>query len=225
MRRYKTLNGEGMSVSEVTEVDEWNKFCKLESAHTINSFGFHGDIVRGDAFRFGARFSLASDLSTISINGREESTSDGYAQLMRTVMAWGVVESFYDLKGIKINHENERNTHLVASYEISKLTELKNILNNPQCLKFFSELNKNVNPKHKSKIDEYLAAPLGSYDVSYLFSAIRHVFAHGILTPHSGKVTPQVTVKICKALTSFFLEIVNQGFGNLIRLHPSHGSV
>ena len=208
-----------------TEVDQWNKFCKLENAYSINSFGFHGDVKRGDAFRFGARFSLASDLSTVSINGRAQTTSNGYAQLMRTVMAWGVVESFYDLKGIKINHENARNTHLLGSYEQVKLSSLKAVMNNSQCIKFFSELKENVNATHKGKIESYIADPMGNYDVSYLFSAIRHVFAHGILTPHSGKVTPQVTVKICKALVSFFLDIVSQEFGNIIRSHPEHSTV
>jgi len=208
-----------------TEVDEWKKFCQLESTYSIDSFGFHGDVKRGDAFRFGARFSLASDLSSVNINGRAQTTSDGYAQLMRTVMAWGVVESFYDLKGIKISHENARNTHLLGSYDQVKLSTLKSVMNNPQCIKFFSELNKSVNATHKSKIDVYLADPMGSYDVSYLFSAIRHVFAHGILTPHSGNVTPQVTVRICKALISFFLEIVSTEFGNVIRSHPNHATV
>ncbi|APP04927.1 hypothetical protein NDJ15_00055 [Vibrio parahaemolyticus] len=208
-----------------TEVSEWSKFCKLESSYGFASFGFHPSATHGDAYRFGARYSLAADLSTVAINGRTQNTSDGYAQLMKTVMAWGVVESYFSLHNIKIGHPSQRNLHLVPTYDVVKLTALKSKLNNQQCFKFFTELKLHVNNSHQSAISDYLANPLGSYDVSYLFSAIRHVFAHGILTPHTGKVAPRVTVRICKALVEFFLDIVSDEFGKKVRLHSNYASI
>ncbi|WP_394390180.1 hypothetical protein [Shewanella woodyi] len=208
-----------------TEVLEWDKFCKLEKLYGVNSFSFPSSTSHGEVYRFGARFSLASDLAKVSINGRTQNTSDGYAQLMRTVMAWGVVESFFDLKGISINHETQRNSHMVPNYDVTQLALLKSKLGNSQCIKFFRELKVHTNPTHTTKLDEYLNNPNGSYDVSYLFSAIRHVFAHGILTPHTGKVTPKVTVKICKSLVEFFLGIVNAEFGQIVRSHADYASV
>ncbi|WP_219626772.1 hypothetical protein, partial [Vibrio parahaemolyticus] len=59
--------------------------------------------------------------------------------------------------------------------EVSSLAgadQLKSKLNNQQCFKFFTELKLHVNNSHQSAISDYLANPLGSYDVSYLFSAI-----------------------------------------------------
>lgn len=208
-----------------TEISEWDKFCKLEKSYGFSSFAFHPSTQHGDAYRFGARFSLAADLSTVTVNGRTKNTSDGYAQLMKTVMAWGVVESYFELHNIKIGHPIERNNHLVPHYDPVKLTTLKDKLNNQQCFKFFSELKLHVNASHQSAIGDYLANPLGSYDVSYLFSAIRHVFAHGILTPHTGKVTPRVTVKTCKSLIEFFLDIVSEEFGKKVRQHSNYASV
>ncbi|ARR51127.1 hypothetical protein ETN89_17705 [Photobacterium damselae subsp. damselae] len=208
-----------------TEVSEWAKFCRLENIYGFSSFGFHSSSQRGDAYRFGARYSLASDLSKVNINGRNQNTADGYAQLMRTVMAWGVLESYFELYDVKIGHQTARNSNLVPHYDPTKLTALKGKLNNQQCFKFFTELKLHVNSAHETVIDDYLANPLGGYDVSYLFSAIRHVFAHGILTPHTGKVTAKVTVKICKSLIEFFLEIVSEEFGKKIRLHSNYAAV
>ncbi|EGR1452143.1 hypothetical protein O1E22_003414 [Vibrio cholerae] len=208
-----------------TEVSEWSKFCNLERSYGFASFGFHPSTTHGDAYRFGARYSLATDLSTVAINGRTQNTSDGYAQLMKTVMAWGVVESYFSLYNINISHSNQRNVHLVPLYDPVKLTVLKSKLNNQQYFKFFTELKLHVNNSHQAVINDYLANPLGSYDVSYLCSAIRHVFAHGILTPHTGKVTPRVTVKICKALVEFFLDIVSNEFGKKVRLHSNYASI
>ena len=208
-----------------TELSEWTKFCKLEKTHGFSSFGFHSSTQRGDVYRFGARYSLAADLSTVTVNGRTQNTSDGYAQLMRTVMAWGVVESYFELSDIKIGSQNARNSYLVPYYDLVKITALKSKLNHQQCFKFFTELKSHVNPSHQTAINDYLANPVGGYDVSYLFSAIRHVFAHGILTPHTGKVTPKVTVKICKSLIEFFLSLMSEEFGKRVRLHSNYASV
>ncbi len=210
-----------------TEVSEWTKFCRLQAKYGVTGFSFSSSSPQhGDIYRFGARYSLAADLASVSVNGRTTNTADGYAQLIRTVMAWGVVESYFSLHGVSItSNAKTRTPNLVPLYDPSDLIILKNKLNNGQCFKFFNELKSLVNNDHQNVINDYLSNPNGSYDVSYLFSAIRHAFAHGILTPHTGKVTPSVTVRICKSLITFFLNLVSEEFGKIVRLHKSYSTV
>jgi hypothetical protein len=222
MRRYKAI---GVSMSR-TEPAEWAKFCKLNQSYPFADFSLPASTVVGQANRYRARYSLVSDVNRVEINNCNDDTADGYTQLMRVVMAWGAVESFFNLKGIGINSGINRINHLKPLYDATLESNLRNEFNNSEYLKFFGVVhNECTNNKHTQEIGSYLANPSGNYELSYLISGIRHIFAHGILTPHSGKIKPKTTIEICEKLIDFFLSIIDLEFSKLVKNHPRYATV
>lgn len=209
-----------------TEPTEWDKFCKLSKLHPFTDFSLPSTTVIGQANRYRARYSLVSDITQVKINHCNEDTADGYTQLMRVVMAWGAVESFFNLKGIHINKYANRTNHLKPLYDAALESDLRNDFNNPEYLKFFEVVHReSTDTKHQQEIGSYLENPSGNYELSYLASGVRHTFAHGILTPHSGNVKPKTTIEICKKLIYFFLPIIDLEFSKVVRNHPEYANV
>ncbi|MEZ8101328.1 hypothetical protein [Vibrio bivalvicida] len=206
-----------------TEPKDWAKFCKLVKSYSFDDFDFHDSTTVGQVNRFRARYSLVSDLSSITVDNCNSDTSEGYAELMKIVMAWGTVESFFKLKGININSDSARTNHLKPLYDSALEAGLRTELNNAQYMKFFAVVRDEcTNNNHKNAINSYLTNPNGHYELSYIMSGIRHVFAHGILTPHSGGVKPVRVQEICNKLTTFFLPIVDKEFAKIVQDHPDY---
>ncbi len=209
-----------------TEPTDWDSFCKLVKSYSFDDFNFPDTTTIGQVNRFRARYSLVSDLSSITIDNCNPDTSDGYAELMKIVMAWGTIESFFKLKGINVNHDSARTNYLKPLYDPSLETKLRTELNNPQYIKFFTVVCHGcTNSNHASEINSYILNPAGSYEISYLISGVRHVFTHGILTPHSGSVKPVRVKEICSKLITFFLPIVDEEFAKIVQAHPDYASI
>jgi hypothetical protein len=209
-----------------TEPTEWEKFCKLNELFPFADFSLPPTTSIGQANRYRARYSLVSDVSKVEINHCKGDTSDGYTQLMRVVMAWGAVESFFNLKNVKINSHINRTNYLKPLYDTTLESDLRNELNNSEYIKFFGVVHsESDNTNHINEIGKYLANPTGNYELSYLISGIRHIFAHGILTPHSGKIKPKTTIEICEKLIDFFLPLINKEFSRVVQNHPQYATV
>ncbi|MBW4660040.1 MAG: hypothetical protein KME15_15300 [Drouetiella hepatica Uher 2000/2452] len=47
---------------------------------------------------------------------------------------------------------------------------------------------------------------------AYLASTVRHIFAHGQLTPHANQSQPKAVNRICNAIADFLLKIIDTEF-------------
>jgi hypothetical protein len=72
-----------------------------------------------------------------------------------------------------------------------------------------------TNSAHKAQIEKHFKGE--DLNSSYLASAIRHIFAHGKLTPHANTSKPRNVVKICNAISDFLLLLMDTEFSNKVR--------
>ena len=81
--------------------------------------------------------------------------------------------------------------------------------------RFYGFIYGRVNPAHKLELDNYFNAD--PCNVAYLASSIRHIFAHGNLTPNAAQAEPAVVIEICNQLSNFLLGVMNAEFGKLMQ--------
>jgi hypothetical protein len=75
---------------------------------------------------------------------------------------------------------------------------------------FFSFLIDYVDAAHRHHIQNYLVGKPFIY--LYLTSAVRHTFAHGVLTPGAGACAPGQTQTVADILTSSLFEVMDTEF-------------
>jgi hypothetical protein len=71
-----------------------------------------------------------------------------------------------------------------------------------------------VNATHKRELENYFNDDV--CNIGYLASAIRHLFAHGWLTPNANQVDPVVATTICNDLCTFLLRVMDDEFGSRV---------
>ncbi len=79
---------------------------------------------------------------------------------------------------------------------------------------FYSFILSRLNNTHKAEIEKFFGDQ--ELNSSYLASAVRHIFAHGKLSPHANHSQPKNTSKICDAISEFLLNIVDLEFAKRI---------
>jgi hypothetical protein len=79
---------------------------------------------------------------------------------------------------------------------------------------FYLFLSSQVNNSHKSEIEKLFGGK--KLNASYLASAIRHIFAHGKLTPHANKSYPKRVVDMCDLISEFLLNLVDSEFSKRV---------
>jgi hypothetical protein len=79
---------------------------------------------------------------------------------------------------------------------------------------FHLVINK-ANKEHIAQLEKYLqGAP---FNPSYLASAVRHIFAHGMLTPNANRAAPEAVAQICEILSSTHLQAAGDDFRRRVR--------
>ncbi|HSI21414.1 MAG TPA: hypothetical protein VK959_00200 [Methylophilaceae bacterium] len=81
--------------------------------------------------------------------------------------------------------------------------------------RFYKFIYDRVNDQHKQELDLYFKDD--PCNVAYLASAIRHIFAHGWLTPSAGGGDAAQAVLICDMISEFVLSFLDHSFSNSIK--------
>ena len=187
---------------------QWGNYDGFVKHYGYSRFDFK--VYEGDINRFGARYRVASSFKSLELNDYATKTRDGYSALCQVFLSWSAYECFLPMIGLNIsNTENLMNKY-------SSDNVIQEIRNLDVGDKFYTFIYDRVNKRHKKELDGYLK--LNPCNPQYLASSIRHIFAHGPLTPNANEVDPESVVKICKILSHFLLNIIDSEFTIVIEV-------
>ena len=183
---------------------EWKNYIKSVGSVIPEDFGFSDS--QGDINRFAARFRAANQFKGITLEGYGKDTTDGYSALCQVIFTWSAFETFEKIA--KLNRKDlGRELELFGAIEV--LNEIKAIDKENRFYKFIYD--KLDSPQHKRELDNYFNQD--SCNLLYLASAIRHIFAHGWLSPHANQADPKAVNQICHILSQFLLDFMDREFG------------
>jgi hypothetical protein len=169
-------------------------------------FGFVANT--GDVNRFAARFRAAACFRGVLLDGYSADTVDGYSSLCRVLFVWSAFESFMNICGLDQRAVgpilDARGAHAVVG-DIRRA--------DPDSL-FYRFIYDRVNATHQRELDNYFNDD--PCNVGYLASAIRHIFAHGSLTPNANQVEPAAVLLVCTALCNFLMAVMDREFGDRV---------
>jgi hypothetical protein len=181
----------------------WNSYCGLIGQVGPSVFDLGDDT--GNVNRFGARFRAAKSFRGIELEGYSHDTAQGYSALCRVMFVWSAFESFMRI----IDKNQGQISPILEQYSgsdiLSKVKELD------ASRGFFDFIYERVNTAHKRELDSFRSNDV--CNIAYLASAVRHIFAHGHLTPNANKVEASVCVNICNTLSDYLLDVMDKEFG------------
>jgi hypothetical protein len=184
----------------------WKSFDSFVQFHGYDGYGFKSEI--GDVNRFAARYRMARSANGISLAGYSPEAENGYSGLLKVLLAWSAFENLLLILGEKQTSASkfiDVNDGILIAQKIRSLDDGD---------KFYRFIYDRVNNRHQTELDNYFNSD--PCNPLYLASAIRHIFAHGPLTPHANEVNPMVVASICEALHEFILNIANHEFEKYI---------
>ena len=181
----------------------WAIFTRsIRQGNSIRNFGFRAEV--GDVNRFASRFRIAKAFRCINLEGYNENTTLGYSAIMRVFLSWSAFEQFMEIFQIKQKNLNS----LLKPYDPDNaIRQIKNADRNNS---FYNFIYTRVNNTHKRYLDKYFENDLKN--ITYLASSIRHIFAHGTLTPHSQNTRPEKVIKVCNIISMFLLQVMEEEF-------------
>jgi hypothetical protein len=80
--------------------------------------------------------------------------------------------------------------------------------------RFYGFIYERVNAAHQRELESYFNAD--AVNVTYMASSIRHIFAHGSLSPNAAQVDPNVAIDMCNLISNFLMSIMDDEFANRI---------
>lgn len=196
------------------ELSSWNIYCDLVKKGEQQWIGIKATSAQIN--RFAARYRAAKSYRRIELDQYSDKTTEGYSAFCRVVFVWSAFEQYMKIMDKKQYRKLSRNKN-GSPYEIDELlmnygaNELAQQINTvDEHLGFYRFLKKHVDKPHSRELDKFINN--GETNVSYLASSVRHIFAHGILTPHADGGNPSNAVDICDILCSFLLRVMDEDF-------------
>ena len=179
------------------------KFQKLDKA---GKTGVDFDFVlpNEDTFRFCQRYRVAKSFEGIELRGYSAATTTGYSGLFKILLAWSAFERFLTITG----KTQAGCTALLAPYDLE--TAIEKIRAIDKGGKFYHFLAGEVNVRHQQELLKYFQGK--PFNITYLASAVRHIFAHGSLTAHANKTNPGTIKQIANVLRDFLLLVLDSEF-------------
>lgn len=184
----------------------WSEYTNSVTHVSPIDFGFIDS--QGDINRFAARFRAANKFKGIVLEGYSADTVDGYSALCQVMFAWSAFETFEKIIGL---NRQEIGKELEYCRAIEILNKIRAIDTENRFYKFIYD---RVNNKHKSELDNYFNED--PCNIAYLASAIRHIFAHGWLSPHANQANPKAVTQICNILSEFLLDFMDREFSKRV---------
>ncbi|MCF7790533.1 MAG: hypothetical protein K9M56_00920 [Victivallales bacterium] len=201
---------------DLTDLARYNaRIDELKScgAFTHRNVGFA--VPLGDVNRFTQRYRLAKSFQSITFAGYSDVTSNAYAALLRVFLVWSAFEIL--LRAMKLKQMDT--APLFERHGASSVLEA--IRKTDRDGKVASFLLGKVNQTHEDVLSTFLAG--GSVNIAYFISGVRHVFAHGILTPHAGGAAPEAMASVCTSLSDFLLKVMDAEFSRCLDEAPKAG--
>lgn len=181
---------------------KWQALDDCLHAFSAKSVGFY--VSTGDLNRFASRYRLARSFEAITLADYSQPTVAGYGALFRVFLVWSAFELFLRAIGRK-QHQLDA---LLAPYSPESVAA-EIVLLDPE-KRFYGFIYERANYRQKKEVKACFTG--ASFNVTYLASAIRHIFAHGHLTPSAGNTNPEAACSICSVLCDFLFQVMNTEF-------------
>ena len=181
----------------------WGSWSDLIGAGaTPDELGFTCEQARLN--RLNARYRVARSFRGITLDSFGPATVDGYGALFRLFLTWTAFEQYYKGLGLSAaSRDGWFKVHLPADIDTRmRIFDPDNRL--------FKLVVSKVQNDVKTHVDAYLQR--SPYGFTYLPAALRHLFAHGILTPHANNASPGNVQSLCNLMADTLLEGLGADF-------------
>ena len=164
----------------------------------------------GDLNRFSSRYRLAKSFRRIELETYTSQTVDGYAALFHVFLTYSAFEQFMDCCGLNLNGMEP----CLKSYNATACeAALRKVVNFDQFLRaVLTHLDRET---HRKQFETFLAGK--PCNVLYLAAGIRHIFAHGRLTPNSGAGYTAPAQEVSKLLVILLFRVMDGEFTTRLR--------
>lgn len=163
----------------------------------------------GELNRFQSRYRLAKSFQGVTLDTYTNTTVAGYSALFRVFLSWTAFEKLLEVLGFA----REQTVALIEPYDPRDIANA--IREVPDHQGFLQFVRERVNPTHQTHIKCFLRDQ--PCDITYIASGIRHIFAHGTLTPHAGSASADPAKATCDLLCEFLFRVMDEEFGNRVK--------
>jgi len=169
----------------------------------------------GTINRLSARMGLAKSFRGIQLEGYKERTVRGYNALFRVFLTHSALECFCDVYGYstKWPKMGEHLAPVIAPYGPALVMRI--FRENDRDAKFYTFLQEHLTAKTLRKNLKDCKEGR-SENVITVSAAIRHVFAHGVLTANANDMNPGAAHEIGTALADFLFSVMDAEFTKTI---------
>lgn len=166
----------------------------------------------GDLNRFWSRYRVAKSFREIVLDSYTAETTAGYSALFRVFLTWSAFEHFLTICGLNLPGM----VPLLPPYDPTAAeTRIRAIEGHADFLRFVLQRLDRAN--HRAQVQAF---PDGQpCNLLYLPAGIRHIFAHGKLTPNSGTGTTEPVRQIVEVLSELLFRIMDGEFTRRLRDH------
>jgi hypothetical protein len=159
----------------------------------------------GDLHRFRARYRVAKSFTGMHLETYSQATVDGYSALFRLFLTYSAFEQFMDCCGLNLKGM----LPALAPYDPAACeASVRAVNQHEQFLDFV--LQRLDRKEHQDQFAAFLSKK--PFNVLYLPAGIRHIFAHGILTPNAGAGFAQPAIEACNVLVTFLFAVMDGEF-------------
>lgn len=200
------------------DLKQWETYCQLVSTdkrgvrHSSTVMGFAAS--GSEIARFAYRYRLASAFRGLSFNGYNSETVNGYEALFRLFLVYSAFERFMNAVGTNSNSVDR----LLKSYGGEDCFARFKTADPANGLLSFLE-SKAKKPALKKALKDAIDG--NPVSVERLAAAVRHIFAHGYLTPYDGGDleiggTASTVIAACSILSEFLMCVMDAEFSRIV---------
>ena len=162
-----------------------------------------------DLNRFAHRYRLATSFRGIDLYRYTRETAYGYSCLFWVFLVWSAFEHF--LRMIPCSQDDCND--IIRRYPATKA--IRYIRAQDPQYRFFGMIASKTRPRGRKELEAFMAGQPINY--TYLASTIRHIFAHGELTPNVNRSDPESVGAICETIAEIHLRVLEREFSRRIR--------
>jgi hypothetical protein len=191
-------------------------FCSLPQRFKPQAIGFACDI--GTINRFSARMGLVKSFQGIQLDGYKEATVRGYNALFRVFLTHSALECFCEVYGYSRGSSKmgQDLAPVIALYDPTPVIRVFRERDNQD--KLYSFLQKHLTSKTLIK-DLKGCKDCTSDNIVAVSAAMRHVFAHGVLTANANEMNPRAAHEIGTAVATFLFDVMDAEFTKTVEAY------
>lgn len=158
--------------------------------------------------RFAHRYRLARSFSGVGLDGYAYTTVAGYSGLFGAFLMWSAFEQLLKITGTPqaLYHPDDNAYPHDFGVEAVKVED--------PTFRFYSMVAEKSNESAKKQLNAFMTGQ--PFNFTYLASTIRHIFAHGILTPTANKTRIGAVVAITSLVNDAHFMILDYEFGRRV---------